>query len=239
MVSGCTGFPRFCSPIFSRATLKFYLSECRFCVGLPIVSTQSPTRNQIMRRKYCLVRNPEAFSPETVVFCLWVGTSSREQTYLALVESYCMDLGWFLRPWDEDTNFWLISKCKPIRPSSKFPQLWQRMAQMSMRSFYKILMEQNLDQYESTLKYPPRFITTISTIDEAFFWSLRSEIQNGIKKASSSRSAERALSVARKYLSNAEDREKLFGVVGFGLLLLVLYVYSILIQFFNLEEYVQ
>lgn len=191
-----------------------------------------------MRSKYCLVRNPEQFNPETVVFCLWVGTSAREQTYLALVESYCLDLGWFFRPWDVDTDFWLISKCKPIRPSSKFPHLWQRMAQMSMRSFYKILMEQNLDQFETTLKFPSRFITTISTVDEAFFWSLRSEIQNGFKKASSSRSAGRALSVARKYLNNAEDREKLFGVVGFGLLILVLYVYSVLIQVFNLEEYV-
>lgn len=118
-----------------------------------------------MKHKYLLVRNPERFSPETVIFCLWAGKSTREQIHLELIRQVARDLGWFFRLWDNMTDFWLIQKAQEIYPSLNWPSGRILRQDMNISSFFYEFQAKNIEAIENSTMYPKSFIRQMAVTD--------------------------------------------------------------------------
>lgn len=68
-----------------------------------------------MKRKYCLVRLNGDLLPSSFVYVVWVGSSLRESTKLALVEEFCKDCGWYFKQWSPLVDSALEKRKKFLR----------------------------------------------------------------------------------------------------------------------------
>lgn len=101
-----------------------------------------------MKQKYALVRSVTKFNTDTVIFHLFVGSSSRDQIRKALIERFCDDMGFFFRIEDEDTSNLLEQRAHELRPESRFPLLWVKSASMGIERFYRELRDSNIECIE-------------------------------------------------------------------------------------------
>ena len=65
-----------------------------------------------MKRKYCLIRTDGDLNPSSFVYVVWVGSSLRESTQLALVEEFCKDCGWYFKLWSSTVDSVLEKRAK-------------------------------------------------------------------------------------------------------------------------------
>lgn len=68
-----------------------------------------------MKRKYCLIRINGALIPGSFVYVVWVGSSLRESTKLALVEEFCKDCGWYFKQWSPTVDSALEKRAAMVR----------------------------------------------------------------------------------------------------------------------------
>ena len=68
-----------------------------------------------MKRKYCLIRMNGALIPGSFVYVVWVGSSLRESTKLALVEEFCKDCGWYFKLWSPNVDSALKKRSAMVR----------------------------------------------------------------------------------------------------------------------------
>lgn len=68
-----------------------------------------------MKHKYCLVRTEGNLSPHDFVYVVWVGSSLRESTLLALVEEFCKDVGWYFKRWSATVDSALENRSKMFK----------------------------------------------------------------------------------------------------------------------------
>lgn len=68
-----------------------------------------------MKRKYCLIRINGALIPGSIVYVVWVGSSLRESTKLALVEEFCKDCGWYFKQWSPMVDSALEKRAAMVR----------------------------------------------------------------------------------------------------------------------------
>lgn len=149
-----------------------------------------------MKKKYCFLRDAEKLQPDSVVFCLFIGSSRRDQVKKTLLECFANDIGAFFRQWDEDTDFYLESLAKNLRPQSKVPLLWVKKKYCSISDFYRTLQDKNIEIIErEVFESANRFIPFIH-LDLQFY-------RNHIKK----QVIHRAPSERRKYLSHDKGSE--------------------------------
>lgn len=121
-----------------------------------------------MKQKFALYRNPDAFSPKEAVFCLWVGSSRREQIRKSLVENFAHDCGYVFRQWDTTTDFELITLASKFFSGSELPLSHLHRVDMSICKFYSRLMHENIEAVAMEAMQP-RYIHIFQTLFDANF----------------------------------------------------------------------
>lgn len=122
-----------------------------------------------MKSIYVFCEDAEKFTYETVVFRVFVGTSRREQIRASLLECFCNDMGYFWRIQDADTDFWLESKAREIRPASESPLLHVKRASVNVCTLYRLIMDGELEAYEANLPISNSLYKVISICDSQYF----------------------------------------------------------------------
>lgn len=163
-----------------------------------------------MKTYYLYVPDGDKIGIDSVMIWLSVGKSDREQTRLALLENYAMDLGQFLRVRDDDTDFWLDSHLKMLYPESNCPRLHMISVQMSVIQCYRMVLDGSLESYCKNHAKPMNSINTLLILDANF---MRNHSQKSVLRS--------ALRGTRKYLSHSVDDYILGGLVCVAVIVLV------------------
>lgn len=124
-----------------------------------------------MKQKFALVRSVAKFSTDTVIFHLFVGSSSRDQIKLHLVEQFCDYMGYFLRIEDEDTCYLLELKARELRPESRLPMLWIKSVSWDIQRFHRELMKSNLDVIEKNILTTRANRDMLHVLDADYFFN--------------------------------------------------------------------
>lgn len=126
-----------------------------------------------MKQKFVLLRNPEVFSPNEAVFCLWVGSSKRDQIRKSLVENFAFDMGYIFRVWDETTDFELITLSMRFFEGSELPLSRLHRVDMSICEFYTRLKHSNIEAIAMEARQP-KGIRQLQVMFDANFVSRKS-----------------------------------------------------------------
>lgn len=118
-----------------------------------------------MKAQFCFVRNTGKWSPDVVIFHVFVGAARREQVRRQLLDCYAADCGYFFRQWDEDTDFWLIQKAKEVFPKSNFPLIRFKSVSIGIMEFYRMVVEGKIEDYERNSKFPKGHFRIITKFD--------------------------------------------------------------------------
>ena len=103
-----------------------------------------------MKRKYCLIRNDGDLSPSRFIFVVWVGSSLRESTMLALVEEFCKDCGWYFKRWSPIVDSaiekrWRLSRADGNRTSPPY-----QMISIGIEKCYRTIIDDSWLQLEAS-----------------------------------------------------------------------------------------
>lgn len=172
---------------------------------------ETTKRKTKMKSKYCLIRSIERIEPNEPVFCLWAGKSRRDQIRLSLVENFCNDMGWFLRQWDEDTNFQLIQASAVDLSHSKVPMLHLNRVDMEICDFYSRLIDGNLQLIAKSARQQHGVARLLTMLDLNF-----------MRKHTGEARSHQCQSVTRKNLKSGSLTEKISTAISFCLILVLL-----------------
>lgn len=176
-----------------------------------------------MKHKYLLVRDPNEFKPDSVVFCLWVGSSTREQSILALVQEVAKDCGWYFSKWNSEADFWLIQNASLFYPLSVFPVTRLLRADMNITDFYHEFERRNLDVIEKRVIYPKAFLHHLAVTDPNAAFQISHKAKPSL-----------ALSVKRKNLKSESAHEWEKAIISFWLILVIMGIDALVSWLFNI-----
>lgn len=102
-----------------------------------------------MKRKYCLIRNAGELKPDSIVYQIWVGSSLRDSTFLALVQEFCKDVGWYFELWslEVDSQLSQRTKCRSLcgdRITTPYA-----MISLSIQQCYDAVVDDSFDYLEA------------------------------------------------------------------------------------------
>lgn len=177
-----------------------------------------------MRKCYVLTKSVEDFTADSVVFKLWAGSSRRDQTKLKLVEMLALDLGWFFRQQDEDTDFLLYQKAKELFPNAVLPLMHIKCAHLAIGVFYRLIQDNNIEWIEERILMPKGTLKTLLILDPA---SLPASIFSQVKKG--------CLCLTRKNLSSNGGRLFLVNALAALLFVATFALDALIVYLFNLK----
>lgn len=166
-----------------------------------------------MKSIYYFCTDAEKFTCETVVFRVFIGTSKREQIRKSLLESYCADCGYFFRQRDDDSDFWLKTLSRDLRPDSNAPELYVKSASINVCTLYRLIIDGELSAYSAKVCHTIGRHKILNLCDAKYF----AEHIGSVSPTS-------AFSLRRKYLSHGMMRESdkaVFAIVGVLLLFIL------------------
>lgn len=171
-----------------------------------------------MKKKYCFIPHSGRLQPGEKVFCVWVGSSDREQVKRMLIDNYAEDVQAFWRVWDEDTDYYLsqVTTCR-IKGCERFRFSFERV-DVQISDFYKSLINGDISQLRNSSSYLRNSFRLSSLLSPSFF--LRNST---ISKKSFATSAK------RKNLSQRAQSDAINATIGFCLIL-VLFLLSALLD---------
>lgn len=162
-----------------------------------------------MKTYYLYVPDGDGIGRDSAVIWLVVGSSSRELTRLALLQSYAMDLGQFLRKRDVDTDFWLESHAKRLFPESNCPRLHFQTVEIGIMECYRRIIDGTLEAYVNAYEKPINFLKTLLILDANFMRNHSKKIV--LRKVPSGK---------RKYLSHKLEDYSLGGIICLAIIAL-------------------
>lgn len=109
-----------------------------------------------MKRKYCLIRNDGDTSPSQFIFVVWVGSSLRETTMLALVEQFCKDCGWYFKRWSSTVDSAIQNRTKLIRADGNKTAPSFSMIQMDIEKCYRTIIDDSWIALEKSFVMSPQ-----------------------------------------------------------------------------------
>lgn len=166
-----------------------------------------------MKTKYCYIPNVENFTDETMIFAVYVGTSNRELAQCRVVDAYACKNGAFFRPWDQDTdNFLMAHGYKFFSASEQVSQVIRRM-DFDIPYFVKHIQNNDLD-----LVKIPAYVTR-NHMHQLAVLSPAIHLQNHARRAGIM-----CNTVTRKYLSHGEMGNLVRAAGGFCLILILFLV---------------
>lgn len=103
-----------------------------------------------MKRKYCLIRNDGDLSPSKFIFVVWVGSSLRESTLLALVEEFCKDCGWYFKRWSATVDSAIEKRCRLIKADGNKTAPPFTMMDIGIEKCYRTIIDDSWIQLEKS-----------------------------------------------------------------------------------------
>lgn len=161
-----------------------------------------------MKTKYCFIPDVENFTDETRVYAVMVGTSNRELAQCKVVDSYACKNGAFWRPWDQDTDNFLLSKGYYSFSYEKMVSSKIRSMEMNIPSFVKHIQNQDLDLVRIPAFVNRNFIHQLSALSPSFYMQTHAQRASVMCKPET-----------RKNLSLGNMSELLKAAGGFCLIL--------------------
>lgn len=102
-----------------------------------------------MKRKYCLVRETGNLDVGSFVYVVWVGSSLRESTLLALVEEFAKDCGWYFKRWSANVDSALELRTKQLRVDGTRIAPPYQMISINIRECYERIIDDSWSDLES------------------------------------------------------------------------------------------
>ena len=109
-----------------------------------------------MKRKWCLVRTNGDLVPGSFVYVVWVGSSLRESEYLALVECFCKDCGWYFRQWSAKVDSALLLRSKISRADGTKAATPYQMISLSIFKCYQTILDDSWASLEANHVMSPQ-----------------------------------------------------------------------------------
>lgn len=109
-----------------------------------------------MKRKYCLVRLNGDLGVGSFVYVIWVGSSLRESTLLALVEEFCKDCGWYFKRWSREVDSALELRSKISRSDGTRCVKPYQMISLSIRECYEAIIDDSWASIEANHTMSPQ-----------------------------------------------------------------------------------
>ncbi len=164
-----------------------------------------------MKSYYCFIRDYGRMYPGHFVYHVSCGISQREQSKLALVQTYCKDCGIFFKKWSSQVDDALDLAAKPFRPCRNYSGKPFIHAYISISDLYNLIVD------DSFIKYESNYLPSLSELHcsfrnlPAFISSMNQKIRNTACPPH-----------RRKYLSPAYRDLNLGGAMAFGFVLLMI-----------------
>lgn len=133
-----------------------------------------------MKQKWLFCRDAAKFKHNTIVFVVWVGSTACEKFCLKTIDLWAAQKGYFFRPYDEDTQYWLEQNSKTLRPSSKTPWLWVGRKDLDLMEFYNLVEDGIINGTEFDGTYSKDECKVLQIIDTEYFFSHTSNGKKGI-----------------------------------------------------------
>lgn len=163
-----------------------------------------------MRHKYVLCPNGQLLTAESKVFCVWVGESDRDFAKKCLVEHFCDDNNLIFRPWDEDTDFYLLTFSQ-VHPAAKGVGAWPfQSIELTITQCYRHIIDGTL----MSVPVPPH-----QWRNHLHLLSIFDPLSSSSKTGSVLHA--RASRVTRKNLKPSPKDELTSVLVSFGVILLL------------------
>ena len=102
-----------------------------------------------MKHKYCLIRLDGDRSITPFVYVVWVGSSLRESTSLALVEEFCKDCRWYFKQWSTTVDSALDLRFRKIRLDGNATAKPYQMIQLSIQKCYQTIIDDSFATLEA------------------------------------------------------------------------------------------
>lgn len=102
-----------------------------------------------MKCKYCFLRHPQCTNAGDYVYCVWVGSSLREQTKKTLVEEYCKDVGMYFKKWSSQVDSALEMAYHRFKDGSNKMARPYIILQINISDLYRRIIEDSLDAFET------------------------------------------------------------------------------------------
>ena len=102
-----------------------------------------------MKHKYCLIRLYGEREISPFVYVVWVGSSLRESTSLALVEEYCKDCGWYFKRWSANVDSALEFRFKMARVDGTKTAKQYQTIQLSIQQCYQTIIDDSFAMLEA------------------------------------------------------------------------------------------
>lgn len=166
-----------------------------------------------MKRKYCLIRCDGDLNPSSFVFVVWVGSSLRESAYLALVEEYCKDCGWYFKKWSPTVDSALEKRAKFSRLDGTRTAPAFQMMSINLETLYQTIIDDSWVALEKSHVMTPQEKFMRFRRDPHFLRAM-----NHVKSITSCPPSE------SKYLSHHKResvRDLVYGVAAIILLIIV------------------
>lgn len=148
-----------------------------------------------MKCKYCLIKTDDELRPGSFVYVVWVGSSLRESSLLALVESFCNDVGWFFQKWSPDVDSELLRRTKTTRVDGTRSASPYSMIQLTINQCYDAILCDAWSAIERNYVMSPQEKFLRFRHDPAYLMAYHNKQRNTPRQPS-----------RRKYLSRRNQR---------------------------------
>lgn len=205
MRAGVIVLEDFCCP-------RSCFTETIFSIKHNADSHETVVRNYLnhtsMKRKYLFVRKVNQFGYDDVVYHVWVGSSQRELTLLALVQCYCKDCGLFFHQWNDTTAKSVQNLANGLFPGTSASIFLLKRADITIWELYQMILDDSFTAYEKSLARPKGWAKIIQLFDPSIF-----RYQN-VSKCNTL-----CLPLIRKYLSDGMEDSLFKAAIAFCLIL--------------------
>lgn len=165
-----------------------------------------------MKTKYCYIPQVEDYGERLTVYAVYVGQSSRELAQCRVLDALACQNGGFFRPWDRDTDDYLISLGYGFFSVSEQVHRHVERIDFNIQDIMRKINDGSLSMAKNPSFVTRNIIHQLSAFSPSFY------LQSHARRAKVM-----CNSVARKYLSHDEMGD-LVKATGFFCLILVLFL---------------
>lgn len=163
-----------------------------------------------MKHYYYFIRVAGKFDPDDVVYKISAGSSTREQTKLALIQEYCKDCGLYFALVSDKSDSAIEKLAESLFHKGIISRLFLRIRTISVTECYRRIIDDSFHKFEDNSSERPAFFHQLSTVSFHF-----------LPTKSNPKAEKDCHSVPRKHLSRKMEMSVQGVVFNFGVILAV------------------
>lgn len=163
-----------------------------------------------MKRKYCYIPQVEDYGERLTVFAVYVGKSERELAQCRLLDALACQNGGFFRPWDADTDDYLLSLGYGFFSGSGQVQRQVERIDFNIADIMRRINDGSLSMAKNPSYVTRNYIHQLSAFSPSFY------LQSHARRARIM-----CKSVVRKYLSHDQSGDLVKAAGCFCLILIM------------------